>query len=183
MSQSTSESDPADDGDWQTLIEAIEPLRSPARVVFRPRIKPRARMRREDAAAVLAEAMEGLVEPEDWDTGDEVVFRRSGVRTTTLRRLRRGQFAIQADLDLHGMSRAQAHLAMAQFLLEARARGWSCVRIVHGKGLGSPQGRGVLKRRAQISLEHHEDVLAYASAPAWAGGFGAVLVLLRAYRG
>ncbi len=135
--------------------------------------------RRAETEEVLNEAMHGEIAPEDFETGDQSQFRRDGVAPATLRKLRRGQFAIQASLDLHGLTRARAQTELAAFLRHALNRDWRCVRIIHGKGLRSPQGRPVLKARVEISLQRHEQVLAYASAPNWAGGHGAGLVLLR----
>ena len=167
---------------WQELTSEVAPLQKKERAPAPATPRPYARMRRADATEVLAESLYAPVEPEDWETGAESQFRRPQVAPGTLRRLRRGQFRIQADLDLHGHNRREAHAAVLRFLEDARLEAWTCVRIIHGKGQRSPQGRPVLKSRVEISLEQHDDVLAYGSAPAWAGGHGALLVLLRRSR-
>ncbi len=164
---------------WRESVADVQRIRPPRRAPKpAPPKDPEAR-RRAETRAVLDEAMNGEIAPEDFETGDQSQFRRDGVALSTLRKLRRGQFTIQATLDLHGLTRARAHQALSEFLREARNRDWRCVRIIHGKGLRSPQGRPVLKARVEISLQRCDEVLAYASAPNWAGGHGAALVLLR----
>jgi hypothetical protein len=87
---------------------------------------------------------------------------------------------VQAHLDLHGLNRWQAALAVVEFLREARRRHVRCLRIVHGKGLGSPNREPVLKSKLRHWLTLREEVLAYCQAPNHEGGSGAILVLLRA---
>jgi DNA-nicking Smr family endonuclease len=99
-----------------------------------------------------------------------------------LRRLRRGHWVIQEGLDLHGLNRDEAAVAVAAFLSRCAARGLRCVRIVHGKGLGSPNREPVLKARLRNWLPRRQDVLAYCQAPASDGGSGALLVLLKTKR-
>jgi DNA-nicking Smr family endonuclease len=93
--------------------------------------------------------------------------------------VRRGRWTVQAELDLHGMTTEESRDALADFLLEARARGLRCVRVIHGKGLTSPNKEPVLKGKVRKWLAHWDDVLAYCEAPRHAGGGGAVLILLR----
>ena len=83
------------------------------------------------------------------------------------------------SIDLHGLTTAEAHDSLADFLVEARGRGLRCVRVIHGKGLTSPNREPVLKGKVRGWLAHWDDVLAYAEAPQHAGGGGAVLVLLQ----
>ena len=104
---------------------------------------------------------------------------RRGLGTDILMKLRRGHWAVQAALDLHRMTTDQAHDALADFLLEARSRGLRCVRVIHGKGLTSPNREPVLKGKVRRWLSQWDDVLAYCEAPRHAGGSGAVVVLLR----
>ena len=105
-------------------------------------------------------------------------FSRPGVAASTLRRLRRGEPRIQAELDLHGLNLAQAQEALREFLLDAHTRQLRCLRIIHGKGLRSG-GRGpVLRGWVLAALARHERVLAFVPAPAAGGGSGAVQVLL-----
>lgn len=115
--------------------------------------------------------------------GEPLVFRRAGVRDATLRRLRRGQLRLDAEIDLHGLTGAQATLALAAFLARAHARGAHCVRIVHGKGLRSGERGPVLKATVSAVLRASTFVLACVPAPLHAGGAGAVHVLLHQPRG
>jgi len=85
---------------------------------------------------------------------------------------------VQGDIDLHGMTTDESHDALADFLVEARTRGLRCVRVIHGKGLTSPNKEPVLKGKVRRWLAHWDDVLAYCEAPRHAGGGGAVVVLL-----
>jgi DNA-nicking Smr family endonuclease len=96
-----------------------------------------------------------------------------------LRKLRRGHWIVQAELDLHGLTRTEAHEAVAGFLREALRRARRCVRIVHGKGLGSKNREPVLKGKVRVWLAQRDDVLAFCQAPAAQGGSGAMLVLLK----
>ena len=121
--------------------------------------------------------------PHSWEIGQELeseqTFLRRGLGTDILTKLRRGHWSVQAELDLHGMITHEAHDALADFLFRARQQGLRCVRVIHGKGLTSPNREPVLKGKVRRWLAHWDDVLAYVEAPRHAGGGGAVLVLLR----
>ena len=118
-----------------------------------------------------------------WEVGQEQehgqTFLRPGLGSDVLSKLRRGHWSLQGELDLHGMTSDEARDTLADFLLDARARGARCVRVIHGKGLTSPGKEPVLKGKVRRWLAHWDDVLAYSEAPRHAGGGGAVLVLLR----
>jgi DNA-nicking Smr family endonuclease len=150
----------------------------------RPRPAPIARQRIADDADALATSKFGA-EParEFWEIGQEhevgQTFVRRGVGTDVLTKLRRGHWSVQSDIDLHGHSIDEAHDALADFLDDARQHGYRCVRVIHGKGLTSPNKEPVLKGKVRRWLSHWDDVLAYCEAPRHAGGGGAVLVLLR----
>ncbi|MGB1884076.1 MAG: Smr/MutS family protein [Gammaproteobacteria bacterium] len=106
-------------------------------------------------------------------------YKRGGVQTSVMRKLRRGQFQISAELDLHGLTVAQARSELTRFLFQAQREHVTCVRIVHGKGLGSPGFNAVLRPRVQHWLSGDERVLAYVPAGRRDGGSGATWVLLR----
>ena len=112
------------------------------------------------------------------DTADS--FLRTGLPRTVLRDLRRGRWSIQAHTDLHGLNRHEAHEEINRFLAEARRHDKRCVRIVHGRGLGSPGRTGVLRQLTKSWLARRRDVLAFCHAPACDGGEGALWVLLKA---
>lgn len=138
---------------------------------------PRSRLR--DEREVI---LESLRDPERWDeateTGEELSYVRPGLSRQILRRLR-SQWVAQAELDLHGLNRHEAKHELAEFLHECRRRGVRCVRVVHGKGLGSKNREPVLKIHVRYWLSQRDEVLAYVQARPADGGGGAVMVLLR----
>jgi DNA-nicking Smr family endonuclease len=114
-------------------------------------------------------------------TGDEALsFQRAGVRIQTLRRLRRGLYPVENELDLHGLSQTAARRQLADFIAQSRDAGCRCVRIIHGKGYRSGARGPVLKAAVNLWLRRHLDVMAFVSARGIDGGAGAVYVLLRA---
>lgn len=131
-----------------------------------------------DEAAVIAELLEGP-DPDHFECGDTLQYQAPGVQDRVLRQLRRGGFRIDAELDLHGLNRDKARAAVSVFLAECRARDRRCVRIIHGKGNGSPNSGPVIKRQLDGWLRKVRDVLAFCSARVEDGGTGAVYVLLR----
>jgi DNA-nicking Smr family endonuclease len=118
-----------------------------------------------------------------WDvgmeTGEELCFLRPGVGTQTLRKLRRGHWVIQDELDLHGLTVAEARGLVAEFLAQCLRRGLRCVRIIHGKGLRSRNRQPVLKQKVAGWLMQREEILSFCQAPRADGGGGAVVVLLK----
>lgn len=133
-----------------------------------------------DEHAALAESVGHRLEPDHaLESGAEANYVREGVSPQVLRRLRRGHWVVQDEVDLHGLRRDEARLALAEFLRHCRARGMRCVRVIHGKGLTSPNREPVLKGKVRRWLARWDDVLAYCEAPQHAGGGGAVLVLLQ----
>lgn len=116
-------------------------------------------------------------------TDDGLSFRRPGVGHDVVTRLRRGQWTIQAEVDLHGLRRDEAREALLGFLTEASRRGQRCVRVVHGKGHGSPGRRPVLKQKVQRWLAQSAEVVAFAQASGPQGGAGALIVLLDRHTG
>ncbi len=113
------------------------------------------------------------------DVDDAMSFRRPGVGTDVTRKLRKGEWSIQREIDLHGLRRDDAREALAAFIREAHRHGIRCVRVVHGKGLGSPGKTPVLKGKVQSWLVQKQEVMAFVQARAAEGGAGALVVLLR----
>ena len=146
----------------------------------RPRPKPVARQRLRDEQQVLIDA---LADPWDWEsavsTGEELLFVRPGVPVAALRKLRRGGWVIKGELDLHGHTGDEARVALAAFLNRCMVEDRRCVRIIHGKGLGSKNRLPVLKNKVRHWLMQREDVLAFCQARTVDGGAGAVVVLLK----
>ena len=167
--------------EFREAVADVEPLaRRPRRVESKRGTAPLPRQTRRDERAALAESLSGPVSPEDaLESGEEIAFLREGYPPSLLRRLRRGHWVVQASLDLHGMNRVEAEAAVREFLRLSAARGQRCVRIVHGRGLGSPNREPVLKAKLRSWLPRREEVLACSQAPRAHGGSGAALVLLK----
>lgn len=145
----------------------------------RERIKPVPQQRLQDEQAALIESFAVPFTDDDLEIGDELSFGRSGVQKTVMRKLKRGQYPIEAELDLHRLTSKQAYEAMVTFLGQCQPRGIRCVRIIHGKGLSSKEKRPVLKGKVNQWLQQRNDILAFCSARPVDGGTGAVYVLLR----
>ena len=132
-----------------------------------------------DKQAVMREALSDEFDVDTLlDTDEALSFRRPGLGPDVVRKLRRGGWRIQGQLDLHGLRREDAREALADFIRESHKAGWRCVRVVHGKGLGSPGKTPVLKGRVQSWLVQKKEVLAFAQARPAEGGAGALVVLL-----
>lgn len=142
---------------------------------------PTPRQRELDERAALNESLAGSASVElRLEGGDELAFQRPGLPRSTLRDLRRGRWVVQDQIDLHGATRNEARTLLAEFLVHASRRGLRCVRVIHGKGLGSPGREPVLKIYVKAWLAQRAEVLAYCQARAFEGGAGAVVVLLKA---
>ncbi len=146
----------------------------------RPRVKPVPLQRLKDEKQVLRDSLSDPWEILDQgETGEALFFSRPGMPTATLRKLKRGGCVIQAELDLHGMRSDEARIALAEFLHACARNDCRCVRIVHGKGLGSKNREPVLKHKLHHWLRQREDVLAFCQARPADGGSGAAIVLLK----
>ncbi len=147
----------------------------------RPAPRPEPVQHREDEQAALRESLEAPMSLEDrLEMGDEAVFLRPGLPRRVLTDLRRGRWVLQGEVDLHGYNREEAREALAQFLSASLQQGKRCVRVIHGKGLGSPGKLSILKQLSRGWLAQREEILAFCQAGPYEGGSGALLVLLRA---
>ncbi|MEK9804490.1 MAG: Smr/MutS family protein [Curvibacter sp.] len=159
----------------------VQPLVVPAKAPLKtekPRPVPIQRQRDEEAA--LQETISDEFDASTLlETDEHLSYRRPGIGPDVTRKLRRGDWAIQRQLDLHGLRTEDAREALGQFIREAQKRGLRCVRVVHGKGLGSPGKTPVLKGRVQSWLAQKKEVLAFVQARPAEGGAGAVIVLLQ----
>ena len=158
----------------------MSPLKQPKRPPDRERERRRARAasRRADEARVLADSLAFDAHDLDVESGDELGYRCDGTSESVLRRLRRGEYAIRDEIDLHGMTQDEARAALGAFLSEAMLHGQRCVRIIHGKGRGSGHRGPVLKSAVNRWLRRHAAVAAFCSARRNDGGTGALYVLL-----
>ncbi len=142
-----------------------------------PKAVPRQRYR--DDLQVLDDMLSHTHDMSELETGEELVYLKPGVQQGVLRKLRRGQYSIGAELDLHGLTAIEARREISLFLQECRYQNIYCVRIIHGKGYGSKDKQPVLKNKVNNWLRQHDRVLAFSSARAFDGGTGAVYVLLK----
>jgi DNA-nicking Smr family endonuclease len=172
---------PADQELFRSSLIDVTPITPHGRVVTpaaRPPPIPLCRLR--DEREVM---FESLHDPIRWDegteNGDELSFIRSGISRQILRRLLRGDWTTQAELDLHGLIRLEAKIELVNFLFECGRRGFRCIRIIHGKGLGSKNREPVLKLHVRHWLMQRDEVLAFVQARPVDGGGGAVMVLLK----
>lgn len=173
--------EPAEQQVFAQAVGKVNPVRSSQRaLVPRPRPSPLPLQRMADERAALQQALSDEVDVESLLlTDDGLSFRREGIGPDVVTRLRRGHWALQSEVDLHGLRSDAAREALAQFLQEALRRQHRCVRVVHGKGHGSPGRQPVLKAKVQRWLAQHGDVIAFTQASAPQGGAGAVVVLLK----
>jgi len=164
---------------FRRSVSDARPLSTPAVPPSPPRLPARARFARRDEQAVLQESLEVDFDDLESSSGDSLRFCRAGVGRKTMRKLSRGSFSIQAEIDLHGMTAADARIQLKDFIEYSVNTGLSCVRIIHGKGLGSGLSGPVLKRKVNAWLRRWDPVIAFVSARSVDGGTGAVYVLLR----
>lgn len=173
-----------DDEDSKAFREAmrgVTPLPALPRVRSPKRRKPPARavFSRRAVEEILEDSLELTPAQLDVEAADALSYRRDGVRESTLRDLRRGRWRVDDELDLHGMTLREAKPALRDFLSRAHASQARCLRIVHGKGLGSGSRGPVLKNAVNVLLRRDDAVIAFCSARQTDGGTGAIYVLLR----
>jgi DNA-nicking Smr family endonuclease len=133
-----------------------------------------------DEQAVLREALSDEWDTESLlDTDEALSFRRPGIGADVVRKLRKGEWSVQKQLDLHNLRTEEARDALGHFIRESYKNGIRCVRVVHGKGLGSPGKVSVLKPKVQSWLIQKNQVLAFVQATPAQGGAGALVVLLQ----
>ena len=169
-----------DDPDiFRRAIDGAKPLRTDQRVP-EPRKKPppKARFSRADEEKALEESLEVDIDTMEAANAESMRYHRPHVGKRTMRKLARGKYAVQAEIDLHGMTVAEARPRLADFIDYSLKQGLTCVRIVHGKGLGSGHRGPVLKSAVNRWLRKWDSVLAFVSARQVDGGTGAVYVLL-----
>jgi DNA-nicking Smr family endonuclease len=164
---------------FREATRGVKPLAHAVRVTGEPpKPRPRARFARAERLRVLEEILHGSTDEPELTAADPTLFARPGVSESTLRKLRRGQYRVQGELDLHGLSVEAATTQLRDFLVAALQRNASCLRIVHGKGLRSGPRGPVLRQLVNNALRRTRQVLAFASARQVDGGTGAVYVLL-----
>jgi DNA-nicking Smr family endonuclease len=169
-----------DDDLFRRALADAKPLRTARRaeeVIRKP--APKARFARADERAVLRESLEADIDDTETHSGESLRFHRPSVGRRTMRRLARGNFSVQDEIDLHGMTVTEAKPRLTDFIERCAKEGRLCVRVVHGKGLGSGHRGPVLKQKVNRWLRQWDVVLAFVSTRQVDGGTGAIYVLLR----
>lgn len=176
----SAKNDKDDESDlFRKSVGKIRPVKQDKIPPHRPRRKPLPEQTWLDQKEVINSLLSDDYDAAEIETGEELLHIRPGLQQTVIRKLRRGQYAIEAELDLHGATVTQARDAVNVFLGNARARGKRCVRIIHGKGNSSVGKFPVLKGKVNTWLRQKDEVLAFCSARRNDGGTGAVYVLLK----
>jgi len=169
---------------FETAVGPVKRLPAVARADLKRPAPPATLLQHElDAQAALQESLSDEFDISSLlDTDQDLSFRRPGVGADVVQKLRKGQWSIQRQVDLHGLRSDDAREAMGRFIRDAHKQGLRCVRVVHGKGLGSPGKAPVLKDKVLRWLVQKAEVIAFVQAPPNNGGAGAVLVLLAPVR-
>jgi DNA-nicking Smr family endonuclease len=178
-----SDIDPSDSGAlFRHAMRGAQPIDTRNRAeLVRPGPAPAPIKREADERAALNESLLAPLSFEDrLDMGDEAAFLRTGLPRRVLSDLRRGRWILQGQIDLHGLTRDEARDALGHFLTASLQLGRRCIRVIHGKGLGSPGKVSILKQLSRGWLAQREEILAFCQAGPHDGGSGALLVLMRA---
>lgn len=166
--------------EFRRAIADAKPLKNEDRIpVAKPKPKPRARFSKADEREALRESLLDDIDTIEHGYGAALRFHRASVGRRTMRKLARGGYSVQAELDLHGMTLAEAKPRLSDFIDYSVLQGNLCVRIVHGKGLGSGNRGPVLKNAVNRWLRKWDSVLAFVSTRQVDGGTGAIYVLLQ----
>ena len=169
-----------DSGLFRRTMADAKPLRQAEKAPTPRSVAPaRARFSRQDEMEVMHDCMQADIDDSETASGDSLRFQRAAVGRRTMRKLARGNYSVQNEVDLHGMTIPQAKETLHDFIVASSRRGHTCVRIIHGKGLGSGERGPVLKRKVNSWLRQWDQVLAFVSARQVDGGTGAVYVLLQ----
>lgn len=159
---------------FRRSLEGVTPLKPSSRIT--PKRPPHNTLPRSALSpAPIADTLS------DHGASDESAseYLSNGLNRMTLRKLRRGTYPPQDNLDLHGLSSDEARKLLVEFLHHSTQQGLRCVNVIHGKGWRSEGREGILKIHTRHWLTQHPQVLAFCEAPQNAGGSGAVWVLLK----
>jgi DNA-nicking Smr family endonuclease len=164
---------------FRNSIGSVQKIRHNRLPVRKPRPAPVPVQRYTDAQTVQKEMATTAMTSNHYRGGDDLFFKRPGIQDKVMAKLRKGKFAIERELDLHGLTGRDALTALNQFLLRCRRHDIGSVRIIHGKGRGSPDGKPVIKNKLNQWLQTNNQILAFCSARSRDGGTGAIHVLLK----
>jgi DNA-nicking Smr family endonuclease len=173
---------PADDVSlFRDAVKDVKPFTAPPKDDYKLKPKPiPLQFIRDEQQALVDSLSDHYIPAHEIETGEELLYLRDGHSPDILSKLRRGHWVIQAKIDLHGLISDEARAYVSSFISDCKKRGIRCVRIVHGKGLGSRNREPILKNKLRGWLMQKDEVIAYAEAKKQDGGSGAVIVLLKA---
>ncbi len=174
-----SDDDNKDSELFRHLMDEVRPLTQDKISPYRQKMPARPIKHPADETPSHKDMMSDPLAMDKIETTDKLLFNRPGVQANTLRKLRRGQLTIEAELDLHRMTSDEARQTIIQFLPQMVQLGKRCVRIIHGKGYGSLNKTPVLKNKLNHWLRQRDEVLAFCSARPADGGTGAIYLLLK----
>ena len=167
---------------FSEAVKGVRPLPTDDRTIHpvkKPKPIPK-RLMRDELHAQLDSLSDHYIPAFELETSEEMLYLRDGHSPDILRKLRRGKWAVQANIDLHGLMSDEARLYVSTFISDCKKRGIRCIRIVHGKGLSSRNNEPILKQKLRGWLMQKDEVIAYTQAKSEDGGSGAVIVLLKA---
>ncbi len=170
---------PEDQALFRASVEGVKPLPERAIPTSSPPPPPHLRPQARRESAPIDDRLSDGLEATPLENDDELLFSRNGLQQRVMRKLRRGQLPLSAELDLHGLRVEEARQALSHFLHHCQLEQRQCVRIIHGKGYRSANNQAVLKSKVNHWLRQHDEVLAFCSAQPRHGGTGAAYVLLR----
>lgn len=166
---------------FQQAVKNARPLNIDVPFTEKTYPKPIAKQFMRDERQALRDSLsDDYIPAHELESGEELLYLRTGQSPSILSKLRRGFWVVQAQIDLHGLISDEAREYVATFINDCKKRNIRCVRIVHGKGLGSRNREPVLKHKLRNWLIQKDEVIAYAQAKPEDGGSGAVIVLLKA---
>jgi DNA-nicking Smr family endonuclease len=166
---------------FKRAIGSVQPISANPRVLLSngPALPIASQQIKDDQSALRESLSDEFDVASLLDTDDALSFRRPGIGTDITKKLRKGDWSVQAQVDLHGLRRDEAREHLSAFLKESIKSGLRCIRVIHGKGLGSPGKAPVLKAKVQSWLVQKEEILAFVQAKPTQGGAGALIVLLK----
>ena len=166
---------------FRAEMEGVKPVRPTNRAALdKPRPSPLPVKRMEDDRKVVSELLSDHAGWDDFnETGNAETYLRAGLPREVLRRLKRGDWVIQSEMDLHGLNSDAARRQLAGFIQHAKRNGLRCIKVIHGKGLRSQSGEAILRNKVRKNLMQRDEVLAFADARPADGGSGAVVILLK----
>ena len=174
-----------DENLFREAVKNVKPLKIKSKTIeasaSKPKPKPIAKKLLEDEKRVLLDSISDDYIYENIESEDELLYLRHGHSPDILNKLKKGYWVVQGSIDLHGMISQEAKSYIVDYIQECKKRHIRCIRIIHGKGIGSKNKEPVLKNKVKNWLVQKDEVIAYAQAPKHDGGSGAVVVLLKEY--